>query len=70
MSFTKHKMSNLVAIIRVSKTGYRPSSVKVRSEIDAYLFTAELHQDSLAVLEADTKVESVSLSKALPLVAL
>lgn len=55
------------AIIKVRLAGYRPAHVKVRSEIDKFMFTADLKTAQMSELEADPSVVSVSLSQKLPL---
>ena len=55
-------MKVLVAVKRV--VDY---NVKVRANIDDFLFTAELRADELPALEADPGVQSASLTEPLPL---
>jgi hypothetical protein len=55
------------ALIKVREAGYRPPHAVVRAELHPYLFTAELMAEDLPSLDADPKVESISLSTPLPL---
>ena len=57
----------VTAIIKVKTAGYCPEKVKVRSQVDDHLFTAEIKTGDLDGLEADPEVETVSLSRTLPL---
>ena len=55
----------LELIIKVNEADYVPDGITVRASIDAYLFTAEAPRRELERLEADPKVESVSVGKPL-----
>lgn len=56
------------AIFKVNKTDYVPAGVRVRSRINATMFTGELQNAVLEQMEDDTNVVSVSLSKRLRLI--
>ena len=56
------------AIFKVGKADYVPAGVRVRSRINATLFTGELQSAFLEQIEDDTNVVSVSLSKKLRLI--
>lgn len=53
------------AIFKVKEPWYVPPTVRLRARIDATLFTGEMQADSLAQIEADPNVVSVSLAKPL-----
>lgn len=55
------------AIVKVREAGYRPAGVRVRSEISPQMFTGDMSAAQLSVLEGDPKVESISLSRPIPL---
>lgn len=55
------------AIVKVREPGYRPLGVHVRSNISDNLFTGDLPAELLPTLEADPKVESISISRPVPL---
>ena len=51
------------AIVKVKTAHYVPKNVKVRAQIDPYLFTCELPSANLLHLEKDPNVVSFSISK-------
>ncbi len=55
----------VTAIIKVNRSGYRPAGVKLRSEIDGTMFTAEFPAEMLETLGKDECIDSVSLSRPL-----
>ena len=56
------------AIFKVNKADYVPAGVRVRSRINATMFTGELRNAVLDQMEYDTNVVSVSRSKRLRLI--
>lgn len=80
MDFTKLKKLNsndmvaqgtdaerfVTAIVKVKRENYHPRLLSVRSQIDNWIFTADLQAKNLQALESDPLVETVSLAKALP----
>lgn len=61
----KGASGRLTAIITVKVPGYRPKGVKVRSEADAEMFTAEFAAGQLKDLEKDPAIRSISISRKL-----
>lgn len=57
----------LSGIVKVHADGYRPSQLRVRAEMGKRMFTAEFLASDLKAIEADPKVEAVSIAKAVPL---
>ena len=53
---------SIAAIVKVAKAGYVPSVVSVRSRISSQIFTAEVSTESLAALDKDPQVVSVSVA--------
>jgi hypothetical protein len=49
----------LRAIVRVREAGYVPPGVRVRSRIDAEMFTADFPAEMLETLRGDRRVASV-----------
>lgn len=56
------------AIFKVTKANYVPAGVRVRSRINATMFTGEVQGSYLDQIEDDSNVVSVSLSKKLGLI--
>lgn len=54
-------------IVKVREPGYRPPRIQLRAELGPQMFTADVHAADLPVLQADPKVESVSVSRPIPL---
>ena len=70
LSGTKQRMTlrpdeRVEAIFKVNKPDYVPAHVRVRSRIDAVMFTGEFRAGALQQIESDSNVVSVSLSKRL-----
>lgn len=55
----------VTAIIWVKVPGYRPKGVKIRSEADGEMFTAELSMKQLKELQQDPAIRSISISRKL-----
>ena len=55
-------------IVKVNEAGYVPGGVRLRARIDDTLFTCEAPADRLQELEADPRIESVSVSRPLGIV--
>jgi hypothetical protein len=53
------------AIVKVKEPGYVPPGVTVRAQIGTQMMTGELPTDILDRLEADPKVEAVSIGRRL-----
>jgi hypothetical protein len=53
-------------IAKVNTAGYVPANVRLRTQIDAHLFTADCAADELASLESDPQIESIEVSQPLP----
>ena len=58
----------LEMIVKVNEAGYVPGGVRLRARIDDTLFTCEAPADRLQELEADPRIESVSVSRPLGIV--
>ena len=58
----------IVAIFKVDKADYVPREVRVRSRINANMFTGELKGAFLEQVEKDTNVVSISFSKELKII--
>jgi hypothetical protein len=58
----------MLVLVKLRKGATQPSYVSARSEISAQMFSTEISAGDLARLEADPSVESVSLSRKLPIV--
>jgi len=58
----------VVAIFKVNRPHYIPPDVRVRSRIDATIFTGVFQSGSLQKIESDVNVISVSLPKKLRLI--
>ena len=56
------------AIFKVTKSDYVPAGVRVRSRINATMFTGELRDASLESIKHDVNVVSVAVSKRLDLI--
>jgi hypothetical protein len=54
---------NILITQDVNEDNYVPSTVKLRSRVDATMFTCELSAGALEQIETDPKVISVSPSK-------
>lgn len=59
----------LAVIVKVKEPGYRPSIGAVRMEISPRIFTADITAPDLVQLDADAKVEAISLSRPIPMPA-
>ena len=64
----RHPDELVEAIFKVNKADYVPAGVRVRSRINATMFTGELQSAVFEKIEDDTNVVSVSLSKKLRLI--
>ncbi len=62
------KDQRLEMIVKVNVAGYVPSGVRLRARIDDMLFTCEAPADRLHELEADPRIDSVSVSRPLDIV--
>lgn len=58
----------VTAIIRVAEPLYVPHHVQVRARVSPLIFTAQFPADALEEIEADEKVESISLSRPLRMI--
>ena len=56
------------AVFKVDKADYVPEGVRVRSRINATIFTGELQSSVLEQIEDDANVVSISLSRKLRLI--
>lgn len=61
--------SVIAAIFKVSKLGYVPAGVKVRSRIDGTMFTGVVSAGRLKALNSDEHVVSVAPSEPLQLIS-
>jgi hypothetical protein len=50
-------------IVKVTRAGYVPAPLTLRSHINAYLFTADATKEAIQQLEKDAEVASVSISQ-------
>ncbi|TXL76805.1 hypothetical protein FHP25_11505 [Vineibacter terrae] len=57
-----------LVLVKLRDSGKRPDYVTPRSEIGSQMFSAEIEAAELKALEADPAVESVSISRRIPLV--
>ena len=55
----------LRAIVRVRQAGYVPAGVRLRSRVDATLFTADFPAELLETMRLDRGVASVEISEPL-----
>ena len=58
----------LLVLVKLRKDGRRPDYVPARAEIGPQIFSAEISVGDLTLLESDPNVESVSISRRLPLI--
>ena len=58
----------VLVLVKLRKGAARPAYISPRSEITEQLFSAEIRAGDLARLDADPAVESVSISRQLPLI--
>lgn len=59
---------HVVVLVRLRKGATRPEYVALRAEISPEIFSAEMPAGDLRRLERDPAVESVALSRELPLI--
>jgi hypothetical protein len=57
----------LLVLVKLRKDGRRPVGISARAEIGPQIFSAEIAAGELKRLETDPDVESVSISRRLPL---
>jgi hypothetical protein len=58
----------LLVLVKLHKGAARPGYISPRAEMGPQIFTAEISAGQLASIEADPAIESVSISRRLPLI--
>lgn len=67
-SVQRNDGDHLVVLVKLRKGWARPSYVSPRAEMGSEMFSAEVLASDLVRLEADPAVESMSLSRTLPVI--
>ena len=58
----------LLVLVKLHKGAKRPSYIAARAQMGPEIFSAEIEAGQLARIQADPAIESVSISRQLPLV--
>lgn len=53
----------ITALVKVKSPSYRPPGVNVRADISDLIFTAEFPEQTLAALEKDPGIATISVSR-------